>query len=89
MITNIIDLAFHHSHNVTLTSQDCTAVSIDTRTALARFIGWLWEDTREWVWVPPGFENPYLNLLKPVPLGQVRVFAGAGTGCPGIPEGYP
>ena len=26
-----------------LTSQDCTAVSIDTRTALARFIGWSWE----------------------------------------------
>ena len=38
-----------------LTSQDCTAVSIDTRTALARFIGWFWEDTREWVWVLPGF----------------------------------
>ena len=78
MITNIVDLAFHHSHNVALTSQDCTAVSIDTRTALARFIGWLWEDTREQVWVPPGFENPYPNPLKPVPLGRVRVRVALG-----------
>ena len=38
-----------------LTSQDCKAVSIDTCTALASFIGRFWEDTRERVWVPPGF----------------------------------
>ena len=36
-----------------LTSQDCTAVSIDTRTALARFIGWSWEDT---------YKRVHLNL---------------------------
>ena len=65
MMTNIIDLTFHHSHNVALTLQDCMAVSIDTCTALARSISWLWEDTREWVWVPPGFENPY-----PYPWGR-------------------
>jgi hypothetical protein len=38
-----------------LTSQARTAVSIDTRTAPARFIGQFCEDTREWVYVPPGF----------------------------------
>ena len=34
-----------------LTSQGCTAVSIDTRTALARFIRWV----SEWVCIPPDF----------------------------------
>jgi hypothetical protein len=31
------------------------AVSIDTRTAPARFIGQFYEDTRERVYVRPGF----------------------------------
>jgi len=30
---------------------------------------------------PQVFENPYPNLLKPLPLG-------VGTGSPGIPQGY-
>ena len=62
-----------------LTSQECTAVSIDTRTALARFLGWFWEDTHQRVWVHPGFfilENPYPSLLKPA---RMWVFAGMGT----------
>jgi hypothetical protein len=50
-----------------LTSQRCTAVSIDTRTAVARFSGRLWSPTRTRVGEPPGFvktrtrtcQNPY------------------------------
>ena len=58
------------------------AVSIDTRTAFVRFIGWVWEDTHKQVWVPPGFWRPL-----PEPVVQVFAGAGVGTGCPGIPEG--
>jgi len=38
----------------------------------------------------PGFFEtltPYPS--KPVPLGQVQVFAGTGMGSSGIPQGYP
>jgi len=41
-------------------------------------------------WHTPGFsENPHPNLLKPLPWVRVWVFAGTGTGSPGIPQGYP
>lgn len=39
-------------HTTFLISQACTAVSIDTRNAPARFIGHLCWDTRKWVYVP-------------------------------------
>jgi hypothetical protein len=41
-----------------LTSQGCTAVSIDTRTALARFTCHFLYVTRERVYVPLGFIKP-------------------------------
>jgi hypothetical protein len=57
-----------------VTSQCCTAVSIDTCTAVARFLSRFWRYTRTQVGVPPGFapqpaEIPTLN---------------AGTGSTGI-----
>jgi len=39
-------------------SQGCTAVSIDTCTALARFIGHVWSHKPVWVGIPMGFCKP-------------------------------
>ena len=73
-----------------LTSQACTAVSIDTRTAPARFIGQFCEDTRERVYVPPGFLKPPTRTCRnPYPWVRVRVDTGRGTGSAGKPQGYP
>jgi len=62
------------------------AMSIDTSTVFARFIGCLrWGDTREKVaysgTLTPTRQNPY-------PWAWVRVLAGTGTGSAGIPQGY-
>jgi len=38
---------------------------------------------------PRVFENPYLNPLKPVPLGQMQVFYGCGYGSPWNTRGLP
>jgi len=73
-----------------LTSQRCTAMSIDTRIAVARFPGQFWWLTHTWVSGPPGFmQTPTHDPPKPVPLWQVRVCWGRGTGSPGKPKGYP
>jgi len=40
---------------------NCRAVSIDTRTALARFIGRSWEDTRCGFGYTRVVESPYAN----------------------------
>jgi len=64
-----------------LPSQDCTAMSIDTSTALARFIGCLrWGNTREKVAYPRVFRNPYPNPSKPLPLGTGAGSRGYGYG---------
>jgi len=64
-------------------------VSIDTRTALARFIGWLWEDTRERVWVPPGFLKPLPKPVETRTLGAGAGFRGCGYGLPWNTRGLP
>ena len=56
--------------STTTTSQCCMAVSIDTRTAVARFLGWFWRHTHARVGVPPGFwktpsRNPVVGPLAP------------------------
>jgi len=56
-----------------LTSQYCTVMSFDTRNAIARFIGWFRQDTRERVCVPPGF-------LKPLPLTRQNPYPWGGYG---------
>jgi len=47
-----------HLHTAVLTSQYCTAVSFDTRNAIARFPGQLWYPTHARVGVPLGFVKP-------------------------------
>jgi hypothetical protein len=47
-----------------LTSQGRTAVSVDTRTALARSLGQFWSHTRARVFVPPGFLKPLPQPVK-------------------------
>jgi len=77
-------------HTTFLTSQRRTAMSIDIRIAVARFPGWCSMPTRTRVSVPPGFwKTPTLTRPNPYPCARVRVFAGTGTGSPGIPQGYP
>jgi hypothetical protein len=68
-------------HDTTsLTSQDCMAMSVDTSTALARFIGCLrWGNICQRVACPRVSRNPYPNLSKTLPLGT-------GTGSAGIPD---
>jgi hypothetical protein len=67
-----------------ITSQCCTAMSFDTRNAIARFIGWFWQDTRERVCVPPGFSKPLPRTHQnPYPWGgygfsRVRVRVALG-----------
>ena len=69
-----------------VSSQGCTAVSIDTRTALARF----WSHTHARVGVPAGFcETRTRTRRNPYPCVRVRVFWGTGAGSPGKPQGYP
>ena len=71
-----------------LTSQACTAVSIDTCTAPARFIGQIYED-REWVYVPLGFlKSPTRTHQNPYPQVRVWIDVGRGTGSTGKPQGY-
>jgi len=46
-------------------------MSFDTRNAIARFIGWFRQDTREQVCVPPGFLKPLpLTHQNPYPWGR-------------------
>jgi len=52
--TSVHGLRPGYFHMTFLTSQACTAVSIDTRTALARFTGHFMWDTHKWVYVPVG-----------------------------------
>ncbi|EDR15047.1 uncharacterized protein LACBIDRAFT_300793 [Laccaria bicolor S238N-H82] len=67
-------------------SQGCTAVSIDTRTALARFIGHLWRRTLPQVGVPLGFYKSATHTCKnPHPWTRVQVLTGMGTTL-GIPR---
>ena len=73
-----------------VTSQRCTAVSIDTRTAVARFFWLVLEAHLLAGWCTPGFrETPIQTRQNPYPWGRVRFFAGTGAGSPGIPQGYP
>jgi len=65
------------------------AVSIDTRTALVRFIGWLWEDTCERVWVPLGFWKPLPEPVETYTLGAGVGFYGCGYGLPWNTPGLP
>ena len=44
-----------------LTSQRCTAVSIDTRIAVARFLGQFWRPTS--TWVSPGFPEASIGFF--------------------------
>jgi len=73
-----------------VSSQGCTAVSIDTRTALARFLARFWSHTHARVGVPAGFcETRTRTRRNPYPCVRVRVFWGTGAGSPGKPQGYP
>ena len=45
-------------------SQGCMAVSIDTCTALARFIGHVWSHKPMWVGIPVGFCKPLTRTCK-------------------------
>ena len=47
-----------------LSSQGCTAVSIDTRTALVRLLGQFWSHTCMQVCVPLGFLKPLPQPIK-------------------------
>ena len=67
-----------------VSSQGCMAVSIDTRTALARF----WSHTHTQVGVPAGFCKTRTRR-NPYPCIRVQVFWGTGAGSPGKPQGYP
>ncbi len=46
-----------------LTSQRCTAVSIDTRIAVARFPGQFWKPTSTWVRVPLRFSEASIGFF--------------------------
>ena len=71
-------------------SQGCAAVSIDTCTALARFIGYFWRQTPAWVGLPPGFRKPTTHTNEnPRPWMRVRVLTGTGAGYSGKPQGSP
>src|SRR6266567_1062058 len=64
-------------HTTFLPSQGCTAVSVDTCIALARFP----EAYPRMGWSTPGFsKNPYPYPPKPVPLGTGTGFRGYGYG---------
>jgi len=78
-------------HSLTFrSSQGCTAVSIDTCTALARFIGHFWRHTPVQVGVPAGFHKPATRTRKnPCPWTQVWVLTGMGAGYSGKPQGSP
>ena len=65
------------------------AVSIDTRTAPARFIGQFCEDTHERVYAPPGFFKTPRTCQNPYPWVRVQVDVGRGMGSTGKPQGYP
>jgi len=63
------------------------AVSIDTCTALARFIGHLWRHNPMRVGVPAGFCKPLTCAHKnPCLWMQVWVLTGAGAGYSGKPQ---
>jgi len=71
-------------------SQGCTAVSIDTCTALARFIGYFWRQTPMLVGLPLGFCKPTTRTNKnPRLWTQVWVLTGTGVGYSGKPQGSP
>jgi len=73
-----------------VSSQGCTAVSIDTRTALARFLARFWSHTHVQVGVPAGFCETHTRTRRNLyPCVRVRVFWGTGAGSPGKPQGYP
>jgi hypothetical protein len=72
-----------------LTSQGCTAVSIDTCTALARLLGQFWSHTRAWVCVPPGFLKPLPQPVKTRTLECGCGFRGYGYGSPWNTPGLP
>ena len=71
-------------------SQGCMAVSIDTCTALVRFIGYFWRQTPAWVGLPPGFHKPTTHTNEnPCPWTRVWVLMGTGAGYSGKPQGSP
>jgi len=73
-----------------LTSQCCTAVSIDTCTAVARFLGQFWRWTRAQVAYPRFFCKTHTRTCRnPYPWARVRVFWGTGVGSSGKSQGYP
>ena len=66
----------------------CTAVSIDTCTALVRFIGHLWRHNLMRVGVPMGFCKPLTCAHEnPCPWTWVWVLMGMGAGYSGKPQG--
>ena len=71
-------------------SQGCMAVSIDTCTALARFIGHLWRHNPMQVGVPVGFCKPSTCICENLHLlTWVWVLMGTGMGYSGKPQGSP
>jgi len=74
MSINTARLTHPHALTTPVTLQGCTAVSIDTRTALARLLGQFWKEasttnqttaaTHTWVCVPPGFLKPLPQPVK-------------------------
>ena len=59
-------------------------MSIDTCTAVARFLSRFWGIPAHGLHTPGFWQNPY-----PYPWARVRVFWGTGAGSPGKPQGYP
>ena len=64
------------THHRFLTSQCCTAVSIDTCTAIARFLNRLWERTRARVAYPRVFAEPVPVLVETRTPGHGHGFSG-------------
>jgi len=64
------------THHRFLTSQCCTAVSIDTCTAIARFLNRLWEHTHAQVAYPRVFAEPIPILVETRTPGHGYGFSG-------------
>jgi hypothetical protein len=71
-------------------SQGCTAVSIDTCTALVRFMVHFWGHNPKAGWGTRGFlQTLYPYPRKPVLWTWVQVFMGTGTGYPRVAHDSP
>jgi hypothetical protein len=72
-----------------LSSQGCTAVSIDTCTALARLLVISGGVPVHGLEYPRDLKNPVLLETLTYLWARIQVFWGMGTGSPGKPQGYP